>query len=199
MHKISRPDWNIVRFVADAPDAGSTPSNDQAQTPPDAGDAGDTTAPDLASEVEKWKALSRKNEERAKANAEKARLYDEIEENSKTELQKALDAKTTAEQRAAELEVQALRFRIGAAKNVDPELLVGTTAEEIEAAADRLLAWKGSAPKTPASTRSDDAGARGSQVAGVKQLTREDLKSMTPEQINKARRDGQLKSLMSAK
>jgi len=195
MHKIRRPDWNIVKFVAEPPEAGGSPADDQTQIHEASEKDG---AKDLTSEIEKWKALSRKNEERAKANAEKARLYDEIEEKSKTELQKALDAKTTAEQRAAELEVQALRLKIGAAKNVDPELLVGTTAEEIEASADRLLAWKGPERKPPASTTSDDAGARGSQISGAKQLTREDLKLMTPAEINKARRDGQLKDLMSA-
>lgn len=193
MHTIHRPAWNIVRFAADAPEAGgAAPTTDQSQTPPDAGDAAGK------SEVEKWKALSRKNEDRAKANAEKARLYDEIEEKSKTELQRALDARAAAEKRAADLELQAMRLKIGAEKNVDPDLLVGTTAEEIEASADRLLAWKGPEPRIPASTTSGDAGARGSQIAGVKQLSREDLKSMTPAQINKARRDGQLKDILSA-
>ena len=48
----------------------------------------------------------------------------------------------------------------------------------------------------PASTSSADAGQRGDNVAGPRQLTREDLKAMTPAQINKARRDGQLNQIM---
>ena len=75
------------------------------------------------------------------------------------------------------------------------DLLTGTTQEEITASADRLLAWRG--PTTPpASTSSADAGQRGDNVAGPRQLTREDLKAMTPAQINKARRDGQLNQIM---
>lgn len=193
MHKIHRA-WNIVRFIDDAPASGGGEASNKQDTNP----AANQTGTDLATEVEKWKALSRKNEDRAKANAEKARLYDEAQEKSKTELQKALDARAAAEKRAAELETQALRLKIGATKNVDPELLVGTTQEEIEASADRLLAWKGPEPKTPASTSSADAGARGVDISGEKQLSREDLKSMTPAEINKARKDGRLKDVLSA-
>lgn len=193
MHKIHRA-WNIVRFIDDAPASGGGEASNKQDTNP----AANQTGTDLATEVEKWKALSRKNEDRAKANAEKARLYDEAQEKSKTELQKALDARAVAEKRAAELETQALRLKIGATKNVDPELLVGTTQEEIEASADRLLAWKGPEPKTPASTSSADAGARGVDISGEKQLSREDLKSMTPAEINKARKDGRLKDVLSA-
>lgn len=193
MHKIHRA-WNIVRFIDDAPASGGGEASNKQGTNP----AANQTGTDLATEVEKWKALSRKNEDRAKANAEKARLYDEAQEKSKTELQKALDARAAAEKRAAELETQALRLKIGATKNVDPELLVGTTQEEIEASADRLLAWKGPEPKTPASTSSADAGARGVDISGEKQLSREDLKSMTPAEINKARKDGRLKDVLSA-
>lgn len=194
MHKIHRA-WNIVRFIDDTPASGGSEASNKQDTNTT---TADQTGTDLATEVEKWKALSRKNEDRAKANAEKARLYDEAQEKSKTELQKALDAQATAEKRAAELETQALRFKIGATKNVDPELLVGTTQEEIEASADRLLAWKGPEPKTPASTSSSDAGARGVDISGEKQLSREDLKSMTPAEINKARKDGRLKDVLSA-
>lgn len=193
MHKIRRA-WNIVRFIDDAPTSGGSEASNKQDTNP----AANQTGTDLVTEVEKWKALSRKNEDRAKANAEKARLYDEAQEKSKTELQRALDAKTAAEKRATELETQALRLKIGATKNVDPELLVGTTQEEIEASADRLLAWKGPEPKTPASTSSADAGARGVDISGEKQLSREDLKSMTPAEINKARKDGRLKDVLSA-
>lgn len=157
-----------------------------------------TETVDWKGEAEKWKALSRKNEAVAKSNAEKAKKFDEIEERSKTELQKALDARAAAEERAAALEVEATRARVAAAKGVDASLLVGATEEEITASADRLIAWRGAAttPTPPASTSSGDAGTRGDTVEGPKQLTREDLKAMTPAQINKARKDGQLNNIM---
>ena len=122
---------------------------------------------------------------------------DEIEEQSKSALQKALEAQQAAEKRAAELEVTALRARIAAQKGVDVDLLTGNTEEEIAAAADRLIAWRGeAAPKVPASTSSDDAGPRGDQISGPAQLTRDDLKDMTPKQINQARLAGQLNTIM---
>ena len=133
--------------------------------------------------------------DRAKANADKAKRFDAIEEQSKSEMQKLLEAKEAAEKRAAAAETASLKARIAATKGVDVDLLTGTTQEEITASADRLLAWRG--PVTPpASTSSADAGQRGDNVAGPRQLTREDLKTMTPEQINKARRDGQLNQIM---
>lgn len=159
---------------------------------------GGPTEPDWKAEAEKWKALSRKNEERAHSNAEKAKRLDELEEKSKSEMQKALERADAAEKRAAALEVQATRARVAAAKGVDVELLTGTTEEEITAAADRLLAWRGESapPKPPASTPATDAGARGDTVNGAKQYTREDLKTMTPKQINEARRAGHLDHIM---
>lgn len=153
---------------------------------------------DWRAEAEKWKALSRKNEERAHSNAEKAKRLDELEEKSKSEMQKALERADAAEKRAAALEVQATRARVAAARGVDVDLLTGSTEEEITACADRLLAWRGeSAPsRPPASTPATDAGARGDTVAGPKQYTREDLKTMTPKQINEARRAGHLDRIM---
>lgn len=167
-------------------------------------DPADTNAPeettemvDYKAEAEKWKSLSRKNEDRARENAAKAKRLDEIEEQSKTDLQKAVDAQQAAEKRASELEVQVLRASIAAQKGVLPELLTGTTEEEITQAADRLIQWRGDAtPKVPASTSSEVAGERGDEVTGAKQLTRDDLKSMTSKQINQARMAGQLNTLM---
>lgn len=168
---------------------GPTGTSPSAQAPQE------TATVDWKAEAEKWKALSRQNEDRAKANADKAKRFDAIEEQSKSEMQKLLEAKEAAERRAAAAETASLKARIAATKGVDVDLLTGTTQEEITASADRLLAWR--RPVTPpASTSSADAGQRGDNVAGPRQLTREDLKAMTPEQINKARRDGQLNQIM---
>lgn len=168
------------------------------QDPTDAPAPEETTGTvDYKAEAEKWKSLSRKNEDRARENAAKAKRLDEIEEQSKTDLQKAIDAQQAAEKRASELEVQVLRASIAAQKGVLPELLTGTTEEEITQAADRLIQWRGDAtPKVPASTSSEVAGEIGDEVTGAKQLTRDDLKSMTSKQINEARKKGQLNTIM---
>ena len=149
-------------------------------------------------EAEKWKSLSRKNEDRARENAEKAKRLDELEEKSKSEIQKAIEAREAAEKRASALEVKVLRASIASAKGVDADLLTGSTEEEITAAADKLLAWRGPATPAgpPASTSSSDAGEKGDLVGQVRQLTRDDLKGMTPKQINDARREGKLNQIM---
>lgn len=128
----------------------------------------------------------------------KAKRLDEIEEQTKSETQKEREKREAAEKRAAELEVRALRATIAATKGIDPELLTGTTEEEITAAAEKLLAWRGEVtpPAAPPSTTAADAGNKGEVIGGAKQLTREDLKNMTPHEINEARKKGQLNSLM---
>ena len=155
---------------------------------------------DYQAEAEKWKSLSRKNEDRARENAEKAKRLDEIEEQSKSEIQKAIEAREAAEKRASAAEVKSLRASIAVAKGIDPDLLTGSTEEEITAAAEKLLAWRGAAaPAVPAakpSTSSDDAGPRGDAISGPKQLTKDELKGMTPKEINEARKRGELNTIM---
>ena len=182
-----------LRFVdgASAETGGDAPA---AQETPAA--TAEATAPqvDWEAEARKWKELSRKNESRMKENAEKARLYDEAQEQGKSELQKALDKAAQAEARVKALEVQAARAQVAAAKGVDMDLLSGSTLEELEASADRLLAWRGA--QIPKGAPASDAGHRGGEIRASKQLTREDLKTMSAEQINQARRAGQLNDVM---
>ena len=54
-----------------------------------------------------------------KENAEKARLYDEAQEQGKSELQKAQEAAAKAEARAAAMEAEAMRAKVAAATGVD--------------------------------------------------------------------------------
>lgn len=100
-------------------------------------------------EVEKWKALSRKNEQQAKDNADKAKRFDELEEQSKTELQKALERAEAAEKVIAERDAKeaakSLADEIAKAKSAEgrtipASALRGSTREELEAHADELLA-----------------------------------------------------------
>lgn len=193
MNLNNRNRW--LRFVdTDAPSGGGAADAEDA---PGAADAETAQTTDWEAEARKWKDLSRKNEARAKDNAEKARLYDEAKEEGKSELQKALESVQKAEARAAALEAQVLRAKVAAAKGVDADLLAGSTQEELEESADRLLAWRGdNAPKTPKAPPSSDAGERGTQIKAASQLTREDLQSMSPTEIVKARKDGRLNNLM---
>ena len=67
----------------------------------------------------------------------------QLEEANKTEAEKTAERLAAAEKRAAELEAKALRAEVAAAKGVPAALLTGSTAEELEAAADALIAFRG--------------------------------------------------------
>ena len=71
--------------------------------------------------------------------AKKAR---DLEDANKTEVEKAAERLTAAEQRAQEAELRALRLEVAADKGLTPaqaRRLVGTSKEELEADADELL------------------------------------------------------------
>lgn len=117
-------------------------------TPPATADAGDDAATeevvaDHEKEAAKWKALSRKHESQAKANAEAAKRLKELEDANKSDLDKLTERATSAEQKAAAAELKALRFEVAAEKGVPTNLmrfLTGDSREDLEAAADELMA-----------------------------------------------------------
>ena len=182
-----------LRFV-DAPAAETGGDAPDAQDDPAAAAEDTATQVDWEAEARKWKELSRKNESRMKENAEKARLYDEAQEQGKSELQKAQDAAAKAEARAAAMEAEAMRAKVAAATGVDADLLSGSAEEELRASAERLLAWRGA--QVPKGAPAADAGVRGDEIRAARQLTRDDLKKMSPAEIIKARQDGQLNNIM---
>ena len=81
----------------------------------------------------------------------KASKLAEIEEANKTEAEKALARAEAAEKRAAELETRTLKAEVAAAKGVPVNLLTGSTQEELEAAADALIAFRGEQKAGPTS------------------------------------------------
>lgn len=189
-HLTHRP---YLRFV-DAPSAETGGDAPATQETPAAAAEATAQQVDWEAEARKWKELSRKNESRMKENAEKARLYDEAQEQGKSELQKAQEAAAKAEARAAAMEAEAMRAKVAAATGVDADLLSGSSEEELRASAERLLAWRGA--QVPKGAPATDAGVRGDEIRAARQLTREDLKKMSPAEIIKARQDGQLNNIM---
>lgn len=179
--------------------ATTTEQTDATVTEATATDATTTTEVtdhDDTDQVAKWKALARKHEQNAKANAEKAKRLDELEEASKTELEKAQARAEAAEKAFAEATATALRATVAADKGVPAALLTGSTQEELEAAADALLAFKGATPKAPPA---DGQGKVGTPVTGPTQWTRDDLKGKTPAEIDAAREAGHLRDLLNPK
>jgi hypothetical protein len=83
----------------------------------------------------------------------KAQKFAEWEEANKTEAEKVQARLDAAEKRAVELESKALRAEVAADKGVPAALLTGSTQEELEAAADALIAYRGDAkPAAPSSS-----------------------------------------------
>jgi uncharacterized protein YdcH (DUF465 family) len=125
----------------------------------------------------------------------KAGRLDEIEEAQKTELQKAIERAERAEQAVVAAESARLKASIAAKHGVPEALLTGSDEESLEQAAQVLLAFKGTPPTAPSS---DGQGKAGESISGgVKQITSlDELEKLSPEEVNKARRDGRLNALM---
>lgn len=142
------------------------PGNDQQDQGGAGGAGGEGTKP--TETVEFWKQKARDNEARSKANYEKAKKFDDLENERKTEAEKLTERATAAEQAAAAAALRADRYEVAAAKGLPLELaarLQGSTKEELLADADVLLAQVGQqkpAPKTP----SLDGGARKTSEGG---------------------------------
>lgn len=118
---------------------------------------GEATGGDLQAEVDKWKAMARKHEGQAKQNAAAAKRLAELEDASKSDVERATAAATAAEKRAEAAELKASRYEVALDKGVPAKLmkfLTGSSVEEIEASADELLEAVGAKP--------GDAGSNGS-------------------------------------
>jgi hypothetical protein len=100
----------------------------------------------------------------------KASKLDEQEQASKTELQKAIERAEAAEKRAATNELAALKASVAAEKGVPASSLAGSTKEELEKAADDLIAWRDQQKKTntplSAGALRSGSGGDGQQLTG---------------------------------
>jgi len=161
----------MLRFVTEPVEGG-------ANTEPATGEP--TELEKALAELEKWKNLSRQNEQRAKDNAEKAKKFDELEEQSKTELQKAVERAETAEKALAERnakdEALSLAKQVATEKklserNLSADVLRGSTREELEAHADQLLAI------LPAPTAAADPSGQGAtgRIGSGEEMSAEDI------------------------
>lgn len=144
--------------------------------------------------------------------------YDKAIEAQKSDLQKAQDAASRAEQRAADLLATAVKAKVealAAATFADPSdasalLDVSKFAKDGDIDTDGIAeALKGLLASKPHLAKSTDSrtpapnpaqGASGSgSGSGATQLTRADLARMSPEQIDKAHTEGRLADLLAGK
>lgn len=187
---------------------------------PIVGDPGTGTDPtptdppdrDWKAEAEKWKALARKNESQAKANADAAKRLAEMEEAEKSEAEKLAEriaaadkAREAAEKRARDALTRA-EFVAAAAGRVDDidlawraldadQVVYGEdgSPSNIAELVDAILAKhpKLAAEAKPPAGKAPEQGARGGDV-----ITRDTLKTMSPDEIEKARLEGRLTHLL---
>lgn len=106
--------------------------------------------------LEAWKQRA-KDAERAAREAQSR--VQQFEDANKSELEKLTGKLTKAEQRAVDAESRLLRFEVAAEKQIPADavdLLTGSTREELEAKAEKLLALV----QKPEATPDFDGGAR---------------------------------------
>ena len=126
---------------------------------------------DWKAEARKWEARAKENLSAAKSNEDAARQLAEIEESKKSEIEKATARVAELESQLAEAELSVLRSDVAAAKGVPAKLLTGSTQEELEAAADALIEFRGEQNQAPRSSAFKDVsgepvkGDTGSQFA----------------------------------
>jgi hypothetical protein len=134
---------------------GQTPNPPEGQTPSDQQTS--TTPPAEGQAPPTWDMVRTLRHEN---RATRIKLQ-EFEEAQMTEKQKLEKRAAEAEAKASKLERQALRYEVAAVKGIDADLLHGDSREELEANADKLLAWKQTHDDTPPPSGFDfGAGAR---------------------------------------
>lgn len=158
-----------------------------------------SAAPAQAKPETDWKAEARKHEARAKENAAAAAKLAALEEAGKSEAEKLTQRAAAAEAERDTARQELLRSRTALAKGLPADLadrLRGNTEEEMAEDADRLLALIGK-PKAAADVDQGVKGVNKGATDGPAQLTRDDMKRMSPEQIEDARVKGQFDRLLS--
>lgn len=166
-----------------------------------------TETVDLAAEVEKWKSLSRKNEQQAKANAQAAKELEELKraqlsdterliEQTKEETQKAVRQEFAQKLVDAELKA-ALNGKVldgGALLEFNKNQFI---SEDGEIDSTAIQAWVEAHSKTASLPAPDlGQGSRGTNQSKSLIRSRDELSSMSPAEILAARKDGRLDALM---
>lgn len=146
----------------------------------------------------------------------KAAELDQLKEGEKTELQKAQDRqtqlerentelKTRAQEAATRREVEKAARKAGLADPEDGYLLIDRKALDLDEDgtpknADQLIAALIEAkPHLKGSLRPPGDGDQGPRGGGSGTITRDDIKNMSPEEVEKAHNEGRLAHLLGAK
>ena len=106
----------------------------------------DTSQADLIADRDKWKALARKHEERAAANAAAAEELEALRESSKSEADKVAERIARLEADNQAVRAEALRSRVAATHGISAAeadlLLTGSDEETLTKQAEAIAARK---------------------------------------------------------
>jgi len=146
-HTMSDDSMTIPGDQANDPAAGGAAQTD----PPE-------QQPDLAAEAAKWKALARKHEAQAKANAEAAAKLRELEMAGKSETEKLQAMLEEERRRAQQATVEALKLKVAAEKELPAKLVkflpdFDNEVDMMQAADELLEAIGGAGTAAPQPTR----------------------------------------------
>ena len=161
----------------------------------------------LKAEVDKWKSLSRKNEQQAKANLAAAKELEEIKKSQLSDTERLIAE--TKEQTALSVR------REFAGKLVDAELKSQLNGRLLDAGAllsfdkssfidddgnpntEAIQSWVEAHSKTTETPAPDlGQGTRGNNPSKAQIRSRDELQNMSPAEILQARKEGRLDSLM---
>lgn len=161
----------------------------------------------LKAEVDKWKSLSRKNEQQAKANLAAAKELEEIKKSQLSDTERLIAE--TKEQTALSVR------REFAGKLVDAELKSQLNGRLLDAGAllsfdkssfidddgnpntEAIQSWVEAHSKTTDTPAPDlGQGTRGNNPSKAQIRSRDELQNMSPAEILQARKEGRLDSLM---
>lgn len=183
-----------------SPEGTETPAQD---TPPATEPPKPTEPAQPARDETNWKAEARKWEQRAKENSEAAKKLAKFEDEKKSAEQRAQDAATAAEKRATEALHRVASAEVRAALTgvvTDPSAIVEdlnlsrfiTSEGEVDSEAIGKLREKYAAfsPQQPKSPKPNPAQGSNGSKPHEGQLTHEDMKRMSPEQIVEAQSKG---------
>jgi hypothetical protein len=161
----------------------------------------------LKAEIDKWKSLSRKNEQQAKANLAAAKELEEIRKSQLTDTEKLIEQTKTETAQSVRREF--------ASKLVDAELKAHLNGRVLDGGAilsfdksafitedgdidsEAIQSWvEAHSKETSAPAPNLGQGARGNNPSKAQIRSRDELQNMTPADILQARKEGRLDSLM---
>ena len=193
--------------------ADSTDQIENTEAPEETTDVVETEASELSetdklqAEVDKWKSLSRKNEQQAKANLAAAKELEEIKQSQLTDTEKLIEQTKTE----TALNVR----REFASKLVDAELKSQLAGKVLDAGAllsfdkssfiqddgnidsEAIQSWVEAHSNTTEIPAPDlGQGNRGKNPSKAQIRSRDELSNMSPAEILQARNEGRLDTLM---